>query len=248
MLVTSTPDGPATYTCRKIHIPTDTTQPTDVKTTLNIDKLNAPSPFMDDWKDTLQLVQRTNPCANAFQNGYSKAKHLPTKLILSFILKVFSTKHVLDSNQKFLAIVIPKSWHFTVLIDIHDKLGHQGVNQIITSSSDSITGKGMNKDIHQYITNCALYKREKARTQLYPLQMTNIWDRHFDKIAIDLVSNLNISKSGNEHILTIIDHLTGWPEAFPVLTRKDLPLFMFWSIIIYPTSYCLTMGHNSRTN
>ena len=46
--------------------------------------------------------------------------------------------------------------------------------------------------------------------------MTDIPDRPFDKIAIDLVSDLNISSSGNQHILTSIDHLTGLPEDFPI--------------------------------
>ena len=41
-------------------------------------------------------------------------------------------------------------------------------------------------------------------------------DRPFDKIAIDLVTECETSTSGNKHILTIIDHLTGWPEAFPI--------------------------------
>ena len=70
------------------------------------------------------------------------------------------------------------------------------------------------------IHNCALCKREKARTQVNPLQMTDIPNRHFDKIAIDLVSDLNISTSGNQHILIIIDHLMGWPEAFPIPNKK----------------------------
>ena len=35
-------------------------------------------------------------------------------------------KHVTDSNQKSLAFVIPKSWKYTVLVEAHDKLGHQG--------------------------------------------------------------------------------------------------------------------------
>ena len=46
--------------------------------------------------------------------------------------------------------------------------------------------------------------------------MTEIPDRPFDKIAIDLVTECKTSTSGNKHILTIIDHLTGWPEAFPI--------------------------------
>ena len=46
--------------------------------------------------------------------------------------------------------------------------------------------------------------------------MTEIPDRPFDKIAIDLVTNCKTSTSGNKHILIIIDHLTAWPEAFPI--------------------------------
>ena len=45
-------------------------------------------------------------------------------------------------------------------------------------------------------------------------------DRPFDKIAIDLISDLIISTSENQHILTIIDHLTGWLEVFPNSNKK----------------------------
>ena len=41
-------------------------------------------------------------------------------------------------------------------------------------------------------------------------------DRPFNKIAIDLCTECETSTSGNKHILTIIDHLTGWPAAFPI--------------------------------
>ena len=52
--------------------------------------------------------------------------------------------------------------------------------------------------------------------QMYPLQMMDIPDKPFNKIAIDLVTDLNVSTSDKEHILTFIDHLTGWPEAISV--------------------------------
>ena len=78
----------------------------------------------------------------------------------------------------------------------------------------------MNKDIRKYTANCTLCDREKAKVQAYPLQMTEIPDRPFDKIAIDLVTECETSTSGNKHVLTIIDHLTGWQEAFPIL---DMP-------------------------
>ena len=74
----------------------------------------------------------------------------------------------------------------------------------------------MNKDIRKYIANCILCQREKAKVQQYPLQMMEIPDRPLDKAAIDLVMECETSASDNKHILTIIDHLTGWPEAFPI--------------------------------
>ena len=74
----------------------------------------------------------------------------------------------------------------------------------------------MNKDIRKYIANFILCHREKSKVQYYPLQMMEIPNRPFDKIAIDLVTECNTSTSDNKHILTIIDHLTGWPEAFPI--------------------------------
>ena len=125
-------------------------------------------------------------------------------------------KYILDAGKQFLTLVIPKSWKFTILVEAHDKLGHQGNNRTYCMIKHQYYWKGMNKDIMKYIANCILCRQDKAKVQQYPLQMTEIPDRPFDKIAIDLVTDCKTSTSGNKHILTIIDHLTGWPEAFPI--------------------------------
>ena len=122
----------------------------------------------------------------------------------------------MDSGQKLFALVIPKSWKYTVLMEAHDKLGHQGNTHTYCLIKHQYYWKGMNKDIRKYIANCTLCCREKAIVQNYPLQMMEIPDRPFDKIAIYLVTDCETSASGNKHIITIIDHLTGWPEAFPI--------------------------------
>ena len=72
----------------------------------------------------------------------------------------------------------------------------------------------MNKDIQKYMANCTLCCREKAKVQSYPLQITEIPEKPFDKIAIDFVTVCETITLGNKHILNIINHLTGWPEAF----------------------------------
>ena len=98
-----------------------------------------------------------------------------------------------------------------VLVEAHDKLGHQGVNKTCHLIKWQYSWKDMNKDISKCTDNCALC------TYVYLLQMT---DRPFDKIAIDLVSDLIVPVPGNQHILTITDQLTGWPEAFSIPDKK----------------------------
>ena len=59
-----------------------------------------------------------------------------------------------------------------VLVEAHEKLGHQGVNRTYHFIKHQYYWKGMNKDINKYINNYAFCKREKAGTQVHPLQKT----------------------------------------------------------------------------
>ena len=129
-------------------------------------------------------------------------------------------KHITDSRQRFLTLVIPKSWKYTVLMETHDKLGHEGNTCTYCFIKQQYYWKGMNKGIWKYIANCMLCDREKSKVQNYPLQMTEIPNRPFEKVTMDLITECETSTCGNKHIPTIIDHLTGWPEAFPILDKS----------------------------
>ena len=68
--------------------------------------------------------------------------------------------------------------------------------------------------------------------------MTEIPDRPFDKIAIDLVTDCKTSTSGNKHILTIMDDLTGWPEAFPIPDKSADTLVVTFINEYLPVHMC----------
>ena len=159
MLVTSTPDGPATSTHRKTCNTANTTPPTDTTTASTNDKVNAPPPLTEEGKDTLRLMQRMDPFCKHISKRLLSGK-APLHEIDTFAhIKGLIFKHMMDSNQRFLALVIPKPWHFTVLVETHDKLGHQGVNRTYHLVECQYYWKGMNEDICKYINNCALCKR-----------------------------------------------------------------------------------------
>ena len=187
-----------------------TSQPQSNAVTLNVTDTTSTTPksLTTDRLQALLQMQKTDPFCKQISKSLSNRKAPKHKADLLHVKRLLY-KHITDSNQKFLALVIPKEWKCTVLVEAHDKLGHQGANC-------QYHWKAMNKDIRKYIAQCTLCHREKAKVQTYPLQMTKIPECTFDKIAIDLVTECETFSSGNKHILTIIDHLKGWPEAFPI--------------------------------
>ena len=68
--------------------------------------------------------------------------------------------------------------------------------------------------------------------------MMDVPDWPCDMIAIDLVTDLNVSTSGNQYILTIMDQLTGWLEAFPIPNKRWTLLSIFSSTIIFQVHMC----------
>ena len=68
--------------------------------------------------------------------------------------------------------------------------------------------------------------------------MMEIPNRPFNKIAIDLVTECETSTSGNKHILVIINHLTGWPEAFPIPDKSTDTIVSTFIIEYLPVHMC----------
>ena len=153
-------------------------------------------------------MQKTDPFCKHISKQLSNGKAPKHEADLFIHVKGLLYKHVTDLHQKFLAPVIPQTWKYTVLVEAHDKLGHQGATWTYCLITWQYYWRGMNKDIRKYIAQCALCHRDKAKVQAYPLQMTEIPACPFGKITIDLVTECKTSSSGNKHILTIIDHLT----------------------------------------
>ena len=133
-----------------------------------------PKPLTKDRLHALLQMQRMDPFCKCMSKCLLNQKVPKHEADLFLHVKGLLYKHVTDSNQKVLALVIPKAWKFTVLMEAHDKLGHQGATHRYCLIKCQYYWKGMNMDIRKYIANCTLCCREKAKVQSYPLQMTEI--------------------------------------------------------------------------
>ena len=129
MLSVSNTDGPAfnTRSQTQQHLAPDTST---AQPSITPDIVSTPDPtpksLTADRLEALLQMQKTDPFCKQISKCLSNGKAPKHETELFTHIRGLLYKHITDSGQKFLALVIPKSWKYTVLVEAHDKLGHQG--------------------------------------------------------------------------------------------------------------------------
>ena len=130
MLTASINDGPAFHTRSHTQSTSDSSSTPPVKPQLHISQDNNPTPLSltaNQW-DALLQMQCTDPCCKHISKRLLNGKAPHHKADTFTHIKGLLYKHMSDAGKQFLALVIPKSWKFTILVEAHDKLVHQGNN------------------------------------------------------------------------------------------------------------------------
>ena len=68
--------------------------------------------------------------------------------------------------------------------------------------------------------SCSLCRREKLQADQYQLQTTEIPNKAFAMVSIDLIVDLPVSHHGNKNILVMIDQLTSWSTAVSIPDKE----------------------------
>ena len=127
-------------------------------------------------------------------------------------------------------IMVPTSMIQRVLYLMHDDIlcgGHVEITALNTKIVERFYWKNLYIDIVEYVCaceRCAMRKRaphfkSKAKS----------WDRPdypWQVVQTDFIGPLRKSKEGYLYILTFIDLLTGWPEAFPTKNSTAATVFL----------------------
>ena len=131
----------------------ETKNPQSKETNLDNDTTSNDSP--NNSKDTsIKEMQSTNPFCKRI------VKRLLNKTAPEHELKTFFThngllyRYASDHSKDFCALVIPKAWRYMILVETHDKMGHQGNNWTYSLIKQQYYWKGMAKDVKDYIQRC----------------------------------------------------------------------------------------------
>ena len=136
---------------------------TDTAPHISQDPTTTPKPITADHLDALLQVQRTDPFCKHISRRLLNGKAPHHKFHTFTHVKGLLYKHITDASKKFLTLVIAKLWKYTILVEAHDKLGHQGNSHTYCLIKCQYYWKGTNTDIWKYIANCSFADGTKLK-------------------------------------------------------------------------------------
>ena len=117
-------------------------------------------------------------------------------------------------------VIVPKKFHLLVLKELHEKMGHLGVDCTLHLSRERFYWPHLQRNIEHYIGHvCQCVKRKpytlKTKAPLQPIETT----LPFELVATDFL-HLERSNGGYEFILVVMDHFICYAQAYATKNKS----------------------------
>ena len=111
-------------------------------------------------------------------------------------------------------LVLPYSYREFVLKQLHDNVGHQGQDRILSLVRSRFFWPGFESDVEKKVKTCERCIKRKTFPKTSTELVNIVSSEPMELVCIDFLSSER-SKGGFENILVITDHFTRYAQAFP---------------------------------
>ena len=206
----------------------------------NINVINSnqfePREFMHIDLDRAKTTQDALPTLDTIdlpsqQDKDKEIIHIKQKLRLGITDKNMSRKYLIHENilyyisqvddEPILRLYVPTHLRSEVLQSYHTLLGHMGQQKCYSTIREKYYWPLLFKDIYEKIDNCVICKKRNMLAQQSKLIETPISAYPFAVVSIDLSGPHKQTISGNNYIISFIDHYSGWVESYPLNNKRS---------------------------
>lgn len=114
-----------------------------------------------------------------------------------------------EADDSVCQIVVPKGYRNQIMELAHDNVlsGHLGIRKMYEQVLRHLFWPGLKSDVSAYCRSCHVCQmvgKPYRKIPLAPLNLIPVMGEPFKRIIIDCVGPLPKSKSGHQHILTLM--------------------------------------------
>lgn len=134
---------------------------------------------------------------------------------------LYSTRQPHRYAAVYPRLMVPPSLRKKIVETAHVEMGHMSSQKTLDRIREAYLWPGMKADVRKYCFHCpvcSVHTRAREHCEMgempipaYPMQY----------VSADLTGPLVQSDNGNSYILSIIDHLSGWAEAYPLPNKTN---------------------------
>ena len=117
-------------------------------------------------------------------------------------------------GEPLVRLYIPEHLELAVIGQYHDDNGHMGVDKTYEAIKAKYYIPCLYQKLTSYIAKCVTCQTRSLRKQKPPLGEMEQPPYPFAKISMDISGPYPTSLSGNRYVLSLVDHYSGWPEAY----------------------------------
>ena len=134
------------------------------------------------------------------------------------------------------SLYLPVKERREVLTRFHDNLGHLGAESILHLIKRRYYWLGLVRDLKLYVKSCNLCQLARSRggapKPLLPSVPPVAFP--FERISLDFLSNLPLTKQDNRHCITCIDYASRWVWAVPVpdMSAQTVIWFLYNTLLV----------------
>ena len=125
------------------------------------------------------------------------------------------------TSPEYQRIVLPPKFQEAVIDRAHTEVGHMATQKTLARLWEAYVWPHMRESVRARLNKCAtcaVHKPNKDHVAMgdMPLPVSPM-----QVVALDLIGPFVASSRNNKYVLTIIDHCSGWAEAYPIPDKRS---------------------------